>query len=108
MPRKKVGFSYGNLLLFQTNNFKNRCFWSGQGVVQIKPNWYGVYPMCVESKTNRIFALACLGEEFVFQPEISTYSHIIRFFYFQKYRNFIWSRSCSNQTKLGMENPLCN
>ena len=30
---KKVSFSYGNLLLFQINNFKNRSFSSGQGVV---------------------------------------------------------------------------
>ena len=32
---------------------------------------------------------------------------LIRLFYFQKYRNFIGSRSCSNQTKLGMMYPLC-
>ena len=36
---KKVSFSYGNLLLFQTNNCKNRSFSSGQGVVQSEPNW---------------------------------------------------------------------
>ena len=30
---------------------------------------------------------------------------LIRLFYFQKCRSFIGSRSCSNQTKLGMENP---
>ena len=28
---------------------------------------------------------------------------LIRLFYFQKYRSFIGSRSCSNQTKLRME-----
>ena len=38
LPRKKVSFSYGNLLLFQINNFKNRSFSSGQGVVQSEPN----------------------------------------------------------------------
>ena len=32
------------------------------------------------------------------------YRHI-RLFYFQKYRNFVGTRSCSNQTKLGMEYP---
>ena len=37
-PRKKISFSYGNLLLFQINNFKNRSFSSGQGVVQSEPN----------------------------------------------------------------------
>ena len=35
---KKVSFSYGNLLLFRINNFKNRSFSSGQGVVQSEPN----------------------------------------------------------------------
>ena len=35
---KKISFSYGNLLLFQINNFKNRSFSSGQGVVQSEPN----------------------------------------------------------------------
>ena len=38
VPSKKVSFSYGNLLLFQINNFKNRSFSSGQGVVQMEPN----------------------------------------------------------------------
>ena len=69
--------------------------------------WYGVYPGYVECKTERIFGIACLGKKFVFQSEISTYSLIIRLFYFQKYRNFVGSRSCSNQTKLGTEYPQC-
>ena len=43
---KKVSSSYGNLLLFQTNNFKNRSFSSGQGVVQIEPNLVWIIP-CV-------------------------------------------------------------
>ena len=34
LSRKKVSFSYGNWLLIQINNFKNRSFSSGQGVVQ--------------------------------------------------------------------------
>ena len=63
----------------------------------------GVYHGQVESKTKRILAIACLGKKFVFQSEISTYSLIIRLFYFQKYRNLVGSRSCSNRTKLGME-----
>ena len=36
---KKLTFSYGNLLLFQINNFKNRSFSSGQGFAQSEPNW---------------------------------------------------------------------
>ena len=68
---------------------------------------YGVYHGQVESKTKRILAIACLGKKLVLQSEISSYSLIIRLFYFQKYRNFIGSRSCSNQTKLGMEYRMC-
>ena len=61
--------------------------------------------MYIESKTKRIFAVACLEKKLVFHTEISNNSLIIRLFYFQKYRNFIGSRSCSNLTKLGMEYP---
>ena len=60
MPRKKVRFSYGNLQTFQILNFKNRSFWPGQGVVQIKPNGSGVSLHLVESRTKVIFAIACL------------------------------------------------
>ena len=35
---------YGNLLLFQINNCKNRSFSSGQGVVQSEPNWVWSIP----------------------------------------------------------------
>ena len=65
----------------------------------------GVSPMYPESETKRIFAVACLGKKLVFHTEISNNSLIIRLFYFQKYRHFIGSRSCSNLTKLGMEYP---
>ena len=33
--------------------------------------------MYVESKTKRIFGIACLGKKFVFQSEISTYALIL-------------------------------
>ena len=61
--------------------------------------------MYLESKTKKIFAIACLGKKLVFHTEISINSLIIRLFYLQEYRNFIGSRSCSNLTKLGMEYP---
>ena len=66
------------------------------------------YPMCSQSeKRKKIFGIDCLEKNFVFQSEISTYSLIIKLFYFQKYRNFIGSRSSPNQPKLGMEYPMC-
>ena len=46
---------------------------------------YGESHGHLNSKTRRIFAIACLGKKFVFQSEISTYSNIIRLFYFEKY-----------------------
>ena len=60
---------------------------------------YGVSRVYLESRTKKVFAIACLEKKFVFQSEISSYSLII----FSKNRNFIGSRSCSNLTKLGME-----
>ena len=65
------------------------------------------YPICTQSVKEKKFGIACLGKKFVLQSEISAYSLIIRLFYFQKYRNFIGSRSCPNQTKHGMEYPMC-
>ena len=44
LPRKKVNFSYRNLLLFQISKFKNRSFSSGQGVVQSEPKWVRSIP----------------------------------------------------------------
>ena len=64
---------------------------------------FGVSHVYLESKIERIFAIACLGKKFVFQSEILTYSLIL----LQKYRNFIGSRSCLNQTKLGQEYSKC-
>ena len=34
---------------------------------------YGVYHVCLECKTKRIFAIACLGKKFVFHTEICYY-----------------------------------
>ena len=34
---------------------------------------YGVYHGCLESKTERIFGLACLGQKLVFHTEICYY-----------------------------------
>ena len=108
LPRKKISFSYGNLRLFQTSNFKNRSFLSGQEVVQIKPNLVWSI-LRVDRLCNKKFGPPNFSRKnLIFQSEISTYSLIIRLFYFQKYRNFIGSRSCSNQTKLGMEYQQCN
>ena len=35
---KNVSFSYGNLVLFQISNFKNRSFSYGQKLLEIEPN----------------------------------------------------------------------
>ena len=39
--------------------------------------------MYLECKTERIVGIACLDKKFVFQSEISTYSLIIRLFFFK-------------------------
>ena len=38
---------------------------------------YGVYHVYLESRTKRVFAIACLEKKFVFQSEISSYSLIL-------------------------------
>ena len=73
LPRKKVSFWYGNLLLFRIFFFKNRSFSSGQGVVQIEPNSVWASRLYVESKTKRIFAIASLGKNLVFHTEMCNY-----------------------------------
>ena len=62
--------------------------------------------MSLESKRERIFGITCLGKKLVFHTEISTYSLIIRLFYFQKIEvslgqgvvqiqpNSLWSIPC--------------
>ena len=68
---------------------------------------YGVSHVQLECITKKHFGIDCLEKNFVFQSEISTYSLIIKLFHFQKYRNFIGSRSSPNQPKIGMEYPMC-
>ena len=46
---------------------------SGQGVVQLEPNWDRVYHGYLESETKRIFAIVCLGKRLVFRTEICYY-----------------------------------
>ena len=57
--------------------------------------WYEFFPMCVECKTKKI-SHSLPGKKFVFQSKYP----LIRLFKFQKYRNFIGSRSCSQRSKL--------
>ena len=64
---------------------------------------YGVSHVYLKRKTKRIFGLACLQKRSFFNRKF----RLIRLFYFQKYRNFIGSRSCPNRTNHGMEYPMC-
>ena len=61
---------------------------------------YGVSPVYLKSKTERVFGIACLGKKFVFQSEISTYSLIL----FSKISKFHRVRELfkSNQTRNGV------
>ena len=59
--------------------------------------------MYLESRTKRIFAIACLEKSSYFNRKYP----VIRLFDFKKYRNFIGSRSCSNRIKLGIEYSVC-
>ena len=62
------------------------------------------YPMCAQIVKQKEFLLQLAQEKSSF---FNRKYRLIRLFYFQKYRNFIGSRSCPNLTKLGMEYPMC-
>ena len=63
------------------------------------------YPMCTQSVKEKEFLVQLVQEKSSYFNR--KFRHI-RLFYFQKYRNFIGSRSCPNRTKLGMEYPMCS
>ena len=65
------------------------------------------YHQCNESVKQKIFGRACLGKKRFFIRNFANFAkcEILRFF---KKIFFIWSRSCPNQTKRGMEYHLCN
>ena len=77
LPRKEVSFSYGNLLLLQINcNYwilKIGLFLRIKDLFQSNQTRHGVSPVYVESKTERIFGIACLGKKLVFHTEICYY-----------------------------------
>ena len=62
------------------------------------------YPMCAQIVKQKEFLLQLAQEK---SSYFNRKYRLIRLFYFQKYRNFIGSRSCPNLTKLGMEYPMC-
>ena len=73
-PRKKVSFSYGKLQLFRLNcNYwilKIGLFRRVEELSKSNQTWHVVFLVCLESKTKRYFAIACLGKKLVFHTEI--------------------------------------
>ena len=61
----------------------------------------GVFPVYLDSNTKSIFALACTGKKLHFHTKFAIFANKE----FKKSVFFIGSRSCLNQTKLGMEYP---
>ena len=62
------------------------------------------YPTCIQSLKQKKILLQLAQEK---SSYFNRKYRLIRLFYFQKYKNFIGSRSCPNLTKLGMEYPMC-
>ena len=62
LPRKKMWFSYGNLRISPLVNFKDSVFHRIKELSKSNQTWYGVSPMYLESKTKRIFAIACVAK----------------------------------------------
>ena len=80
MPRIKVSFSYGNLLLFQINNFKNRSIFQ---TLSFSPDLfaYGKVIFCflgLPSGQIRSFA-RCYGRPFLFARFAPVRFPIVRF-----------------------------
>ena len=64
--------------------------------------WHAVSPLQVDSRTKRIFAIACLVKKVFFHTELFEFREkgiLKRLF-------FIGSMSFPNQTKLGMKYPM--
>ena len=53
--------------------FKYSIFRRVKELFKLNQTWYRVSPGYVESKTKRIFAIACLGEKSVFHTEMCNY-----------------------------------
>ena len=73
LPRKKVSFLNEKLRFLRIGNFKKSLF---DRVIELSKSiqtGYGVYHEYLESKTRKIFAIACLGKKLGFHTEICCY-----------------------------------
>ena len=80
LPRKKVRISIGNIDFFAYYSLfflKNIELRRVKELTKLNQIWYGVSHGYLECKTERIFGIACLEKDFVFQSEISTFSLIL-------------------------------
>ena len=77
LSRKKFVFqseiSSYSLILFS----KKENFYRVKELFKSNPARYGVSRVYLESRTKRVFAIACLEKKFVFQSEISSNSLIL-------------------------------
>ena len=62
--------------------------------------------MYLECNAKEISAKSFLGKKLGFHTEVCDYFQYLIFKY-SIFHRFIRSRSCPNQTKLGMEYPMC-
>ena len=97
---KKVHFSIGTFDFFGYSIFKKQKFYRDKELSKTNQTRYGVSHVHLERKTKNIFDIQ---KRSFFNRKF----RLIRLFYFQKYRNLIGSRNCSNRTKLGMEYSMC-
>ena len=88
--------SYSNILISKIG----RDFHRVKELFKSNQTRYGVSHVYLESRTKKIFAIACLEKKFVFQSEISSYSLIL----FSKIQRFYRVKELfkSNQTRYGV------
>ena len=88
-------------------NFNKKSFSSGQGVVQIQPNSLVSITSLVTVYSQKVVGVACLGKKWFFIRNFANFANC-EFLRILKKFFFIGSRSCPNQTKLGIEYHPCN
>ena len=108
MPRKKLGFhtefcEFRELRIFEYFKF----FSAGQWVVQIKPNLVLSINSVMRVQSKKVVGIACLGKKWFLIQNFANFANC-EFLRILKKFFFIGSRSCPNQTKLGIEYHQCN
>ena len=88
-------------------DLKKKSFSSGQEVVQIKQNSVLNITIVITVYSQKVVGIACLGKKWFFMRNFANFANCELLRILKKFF-FFGSRSCPNQTKLGIEYHQCN